>query len=85
MTEVLSLVEIFSGAPPMLEDDLTHTGPLSAVSLVTSAAYEPPKSARGIRFLSASYMPSCDSLPALGIMGKMLEREQYRIPQGRLL
>lgn len=41
MTVVLSGIEIFSMASPMLEVDLTHRGPLNAVSLVTSAAYNP--------------------------------------------
>lgn len=75
VTVVLFLVEIFSRAPPMLEVDLTHTGPFNAVSLVTGAGYEPPRSAQGINSFSASYMPSYNSLPALGIMGKTLERE----------
>lgn len=48
---IVSLAEIFSRAPPMLGFDLTHTGPLQAVSLVTSAGYDPPGSARGINFL----------------------------------
>lgn len=56
---VLSREEIFSGARPMLEVDLTHTGPVSAVSLVTSPECEPPRSAQGINFLSASHMSRC--------------------------
>ena len=49
---------------------------LSHLSLVLGIS--PP--ARGIHFLSASHMPSCDSLAALGIMGKMLEREHLTGP-----
>lgn len=76
VTVVLSHLEIFSRPPPMLEVVLTHTGPLNAVSLVSSAGYEPPRSAQGIHFPSASHTASCDYLPALGIMGKIPEREQ---------
>lgn len=75
MTIVLSLVEVFSGAPSTLKIDVTHTGLVNAVSLVTCAGYEPPRSAWGIHFLSASYMPSCASLPALVMMVKMMERQ----------
>lgn len=53
MTVVLSLVEIFSGAPPMLGVDLTHTGPLHAVSLVTSAPQICPRDSFPLSFLQA--------------------------------
>jgi len=58
VTVVLPCVEIFSGPLPMLKVDFTHTGPHDAVSLVTSAGPEPPRSAQGI----SSHLPTCHAV-----------------------